>query len=149
MWETKKIKKTHAKEKNHPHKTIFTWFDNFSMSTELQGFHYYQRRIQSTTCDYNISLILKNTAMAWAYRPKPPLHGLNLSKSPIINHAILFWSSWVVKPDQTKLGFIKPNNRLIYESHGVFFGLRLAMQDSTKLGNSRLQGYHIFGHMPW
>ena len=26
------------------------------MSTELQGFHYYQGKIQSTTCGYNISL---------------------------------------------------------------------------------------------
>ena len=48
LWETKKKKKTHAKENNHMHKTIFTWFGNLPTSTELQGFHYYQGRIQST-----------------------------------------------------------------------------------------------------
>ena len=49
------------------------------------------------------------SAPAWAYRPKPPLHGLSLSKSTIKNHTILFESSRVVKPDQTKLGSTKPN----------------------------------------
>ena len=29
-------------------------------------------------------------ATTWAYRPKPPLHGLSLKKSPIKNHATLF-----------------------------------------------------------
>ena len=48
MWETKQIEKTHAKEKkNHTHKTIFTWFGNLPTSTELQGFHYYQRKYNS------------------------------------------------------------------------------------------------------
>ena len=37
----KKIEKTHAKESNHTHKTIFTWFGNLPTSTELQRFHYY------------------------------------------------------------------------------------------------------------
>ena len=32
---------------NHTHKTIFTWFGNLPMSTELQRFHYYQGKIQS------------------------------------------------------------------------------------------------------
>ena len=32
------------------------------------------------------------SAPAWAYQPKPPLHGLNLRKSPIKNHATLFGS---------------------------------------------------------
>ena len=41
------LKKTHAKEKNHTHKTIFTWFDNLPTSTELQGFHYYQGKYNS------------------------------------------------------------------------------------------------------
>ena len=45
-----------------------------------------------------------------AYRPMPPLHGLSLSKSPIKNHAILFGSGRVIKPDQTKLCSTKPNN---------------------------------------
>ena len=44
----KKIEKTHAKENNHTHMTIFTWFGNLPMFTELQGFHYYQGKIQST-----------------------------------------------------------------------------------------------------
>ena len=49
------------------------------------------------------------SASAWACWPKPPLHGLSLSKSPIKNHATLFRSGQVVKPDQTKLGSTKPN----------------------------------------
>ena len=40
--EKQKIEKTQAKENNHTHKTIFTWFDNLLTSTELQEFHYYQ-----------------------------------------------------------------------------------------------------------
>ena len=42
LWEIKQIEKTHAKENNRTHKTIFTWFGNLPTSTELQGFHYYQ-----------------------------------------------------------------------------------------------------------
>ena len=44
-------------------------------------------------------------------RGKPPLHGLNLKKSPIKNHTILFGSGRVVKSDQMKLGSTKPNKR--------------------------------------
>ena len=40
--ERKKIEKTHTKENNHSHKTIFMWFGNLPTSTELQEFHYYQ-----------------------------------------------------------------------------------------------------------
>ena len=39
------------------------------------------------------------------FRPKPSLHGLNLRKSPIKNHATLFGSGQVVEPNQSKLGF--------------------------------------------
>ena len=52
---------------------------------------------------------LSMSALTWAYRPKPPLHGLSLNKSPIKNSATLFELGWVVKLDQTKLGFTKPN----------------------------------------
>ena len=41
------MEKTHAKENNHTHKTIFTWFGNLPTSTELQGFHYKIRRYNS------------------------------------------------------------------------------------------------------
>ena len=47
LWETKQIEKTHAKENNHTHKTIFTWFGNLTTSTELQRFHYKIRRYNS------------------------------------------------------------------------------------------------------
>ena len=47
------------------------------------------------------------------FRPKPPLHGLNLSKSPIKNHATLFGSGRVIKLDQTKLNSTKPNMHVI------------------------------------
>ena len=36
-----------SKKNNHKHKTVFTWFGNLPTSTELQGFHYYQGKIQS------------------------------------------------------------------------------------------------------
>ena len=45
MRNKKKIEKTHAKESNHTHKTIFTWFDNLPTSTELQRFYYYQGKV--------------------------------------------------------------------------------------------------------
>ena len=113
------------------HKTIFTWFGNLPMSTELQGFHYYQERMQSTKIAATIFSLsheehgnhttLENPDYKRRFhnglnRPKkisqghkPPLHGLSLSKSPIKNHATLFGSGQVVKPDQIKLGSIKPN----------------------------------------
>ena len=47
LWETKQLEKTHVKENNHTHKTIFTWFGNLPTSTELQGFHYKIRRYNS------------------------------------------------------------------------------------------------------
>ena len=47
LWETKQVEKTHAKENNHTHKTIFMWFGNLPTFTELQGFHYYQRKYNS------------------------------------------------------------------------------------------------------
>ena len=55
LWETKKIEKTHAKENNHTHKTIFTWFDNLPTSTKLQGFHYYQERMQSAVTIFSLT----------------------------------------------------------------------------------------------
>ena len=92
----KKKEKTHAKKKNHTHKTIFTWFGKFAYVYGVA----------------RISLLLgKNTKCSYkfAYWPKPPLHGLSLSKSPIKNHATLFELGRVVKLDQTKLGSTKPN----------------------------------------
>ena len=44
---------------------------------------------------------LSMSTPTWAYRPKPLLHGLNFSKSPIKTHAALFGSGRVVKLDQT------------------------------------------------
>ena len=134
----KKIEKTHAKESNYTHKTIFTWFDNLPTSTELQEFHYYLGKIKSaaTMFFFFFFLVSQETrqqqnpnlkigfsrscaydsqwATKWAKnfpRGKPPLHGLNLKKSPIKNHTILFGSGRVVKSDQMKLGSTKPNKR--------------------------------------
>ena len=42
-------------KKNHTHKTIFTWFGNLPTSTELQGFHYYQGKIQSAATVFLVS----------------------------------------------------------------------------------------------
>ena len=38
------------------HKTIFMWFGNLPTSTELQEFHYYQRKIQSVAIQFFLSL---------------------------------------------------------------------------------------------
>ena len=107
-----------TKKNNHTYKTIFTWFGNLPTPTELQGFHYYQERIQSavTMMWYSSKnttthkTLITKVGFTMGYRPKPPLHGLSLSKSPIENNATLFGLDWVVKPDQTKLGSTKPNN---------------------------------------
>ena len=42
---------------------------------------------------------LSMSTLAWACQPKPPLHGLNLKKYLIKNHATLFGSG--CQPDQT------------------------------------------------
>ena len=78
------------KKNNHTHKIIFTWFGNMPTSTELQGFHYYQGK-RNTRCGYSFS-------------------------SPIKNHAILFGLGQVIKPDQIKLGSIKPNTCISHKS---------------------------------
>ena len=113
-----------SKKKIHTHKTIFTWFSNFPTSTKLQGFHYYQGKIQSaaivfffslsrntTTTNPNLKIAFSTScALAWA----DTFHGLSLRKSHIKNHATLFRSSWLIKPDQTKLGSTKPNKSLTW-----------------------------------
>ena len=67
----KKIEKTDAKENNHTHKTIFTWFGNLPTSTELQRFHYYQEK-RNTRYGYNFFLLtLKNTTTP--KNPKNPM----------------------------------------------------------------------------
>ena len=54
----KKIEKTKREKKNnHTHKTVFTWFSNLPMSSELQGFPYYQRKLQ---CVATVFFSLKN-----------------------------------------------------------------------------------------
>ena len=47
------------KKNNHTHKIVFTWFGNLPTSMKLQGYHYYQGRIQSTSVGYNIFSISK------------------------------------------------------------------------------------------
>ena len=58
--EKQKIEKTHSKENNYMHKTIFTWFDNLLMFTELLRFYYYQGK-RNTRCGYSFSSHTKNT----------------------------------------------------------------------------------------
>ena len=50
--EMQKKKKIYVKEKIIIHKTIFTWFGNLPTITELQGFHYSQRKIQSAAIQF-------------------------------------------------------------------------------------------------
>ena len=59
IWDAK-IKKNIRQRKIITHKTIFTWFDNLSIYTELQGFYYSQRKIQSAAVQFFFFLSLKN-----------------------------------------------------------------------------------------
>ena len=43
------------KKNNHTHKTIFMRFGNLPTFTELQGFHYYQEKIQSAATVFLVS----------------------------------------------------------------------------------------------
>ena len=102
-----KKKKTHAKEEqSHAQDSIymirqFAYVHGVAGISLLLG-----KNKEYKNCGYNtVSLTLKNAATTsynlknpnhgkiglyiWN-RPKPPLHGLSLSKSPIKNHAILF-----------------------------------------------------------
>ena len=63
----------------------------------------------STSCAYDSQWATKRAK--FFPRGKPPLYGVNLKKSPIKNHTILFRSGRVVKSNPTKLGSIKPNKR--------------------------------------
>ena len=70
------------------HKTIFTWFGNLPTSTELQGFHYYQGRIQNTKLRLQSFFShIKNTATTQhkTLKPESRFHknGLNGSKKKI------------------------------------------------------------------
>ena len=103
------------------HKTIFTWFGNFTYIHGVAGISLLSGK--NTKCDYNFFSLTKhgNTThnktlitKVRFYRANPPLHGLSLKKSPIKNHATLFRSGQVVKPDQTKLNSTKPNRVKVY-----------------------------------
>ena len=64
----KKIEKTKRQKKNnHTHNTIFTWFGNLPTSTELQGFHYYQRKLQ---CAATVFFFLKTTRQNLNHKKK-------------------------------------------------------------------------------
>ena len=57
----KKIEKRKRQKKNkYTHKTVFTWFGNLPTSTELQGFHYYKRKLQ---CVVTVFFFLKKNKM--------------------------------------------------------------------------------------
>ena len=48
-YEKQNRENTRQTKNNHTHKIVFTWFGNLPMSTELQGFHYYQGQ-KNTKC---------------------------------------------------------------------------------------------------
>ena len=56
LWDAKIEKNIHER-KIITHKTVFTWFGNLPMSTELQGFHYFQGK--NTECGSTIFFSLK------------------------------------------------------------------------------------------
>ena len=88
-------------------------------STKLQGFHYYQGKIQK--CGYSFSLTQETRQQQTLITKLHFLHlghrihnvlqnGPKFFQSPIKNHATLFGSGRVVKPNQIKLGSTKPNS---------------------------------------
>ena len=80
------------------HKTVFTWFGNLPMSTELQGFHYYQGKIQSAaTVFFSLS---KNTTTVVVTNPN--------HKSGF--YILLTGLQWATKRAKNKLGSTKPNS---------------------------------------
>ena len=105
--------KTHAKEKqSHAQNNIYmVW--QFTYVHEVARVLLLSRK--NTKCSYNVFLSLKKHDQQQTIVSKlhflHPLHGLSLRKSPIKNHATLFGSSRVIKPDQTKLGSTKPNKK--------------------------------------
>ena len=95
--EKQKIEKTHAKENNHTHKTIFMWFGNLPTSTELQRFHYYQGKIQSVAVQFFHSLEKPTTNPNHQSNVLYILH-TRITKVTFSqgHHATLFESGWVV-----------------------------------------------------
>ena len=68
LWETKKkkkkkIEKTHAKENNHTHKTIFTWFDNLQFVYVYGVVRISLLSGKNTKCCYSVSVSQKTTTM--------------------------------------------------------------------------------------
>ena len=148
----KKQRKHMPKKNSHTHKTIFTWFDNLRTSTELQGFYYYQEKYKVrqysffffSLKNYNNKTLITKAVFSISYtqdlqqttkRPKPPLHGPSIKKSLIKNHATLFRSGWVVKPNQTKLVSTKPNKsptwRLFNHQHQPQFSKTQSLIPAT------------------
>ena len=110
------------------------WFDNLPTSTELQGFYYYQgkntkvatvqfshtqprqqqtlitKTVFSTSYAQDLQWTTKRAKKpAWAYRPKPPLHGLSLKKSLIKKPRNIIQVKSSRQPNQTQQGSTKPN----------------------------------------
>ena len=102
-------KRKRQKKNNHTHKTVFTWFRNLLTSTECRDFtiikENYNVQLQcfsfsKTTRRQNPNhkkkkkngFYILRTGFTMGYkngskifcRPKPPLHGLSLSKFPIL-----------------------------------------------------------------
>ena len=83
-------------------------------STKLQRFHYYQGKIKYKVWLQFFLLTLKKHNHEKNPNNQIAFSTQSLSKSPIKNHATLFGSDQVIKPDQTKLGSIKPNKSPIW-----------------------------------
>ena len=52
-----------SKKNNHMHKTIFMSFGNLPTSMMLQGFHYYQGKIQSAAIQFFLSQKLQRQTL--------------------------------------------------------------------------------------
>ena len=72
--------------------------------------------------------------LAWVYWPKPPFHGLSLSKSSIKNHATLFGSSQVVSSNQIKQNQAPQNPTILWyilwsSCYCIYFGLHILIHN--------------------
>ena len=55
LLDAKKEKNMRKKKKKKSYKTIFMWFGNLPMSTELQRFHYFKGKIQDVAVQFYLS----------------------------------------------------------------------------------------------
>ena len=148
----KRIEKTHAKEKknNHSHKTIFTWFGNLPTSTELQGFHYYQGRTESTKLRLQYPFLspsrmrqqqptilktLITAKLVYIYEMGPKIFPRGVVPGPPKGLSMSA-PTWAYQPKPPLHGLSL--NKSPIKNHAILFGSsQVVKSDQTKLGSTK------------